>query len=58
MQTPEKPLFELNGALTDTVSFDVPNLENGEDAGTILLFTVIDSNGVASAQLTLRIHQR
>ena len=52
MQEPEKPLFELNGALTDTVSFDVPNLENGEDAGTILLFSVIDSNGVASAQLT------
>ncbi|MYB77141.1 MAG: hypothetical protein F4X83_08605, partial [Chloroflexi bacterium] len=51
MQTPDKPLFELNGALTDTVSFDVPNLENGKDAGTILLFSVIDSNGVASAQI-------
>ncbi|MCQ3809455.1 MAG: hypothetical protein KTV68_02760 [Acidimicrobiia bacterium] len=49
MQTPDEPLLELNGALTDTVSFDVPNLE--EDAGTILLFSVIDSNGVASVQL-------
>ena len=51
MQEPDMPLFELNGALTDTVSFDVPNLENGEDAGTILLFNVIDSNGVADAQI-------
>ncbi len=51
MQEPDKPLFELSGALTDTVSFDVPNLENGEDAGTILLFSVIDSNGVADAQI-------
>ena len=51
MQEPDMPLFELSGALTDTVSFDVPNLESGENAGTILLFTVIDSNGVASAQL-------
>ena len=51
MQEPKRPLFELNGALTDTVSFDVPNLETGMDAGTILLFSVIDSNGVASAQI-------
>lgn len=51
MKEPQRPLFELNGALTDTVSFDVPNLENSKDAGTILLFSVIDSNGVASAQI-------
>ncbi len=44
------PLFELSGALTDTVSFDVPNLENGENAGTLLLFTAVDSNNVAAAQ--------
>ncbi|MCY3889381.1 MAG: hypothetical protein OXG50_05735 [bacterium] len=51
MQEPDKPLFELNGALTDTVSFDVPNLENGKDKGTILLFSVIDSNGVPAFQI-------
>ncbi len=49
-QGAEDPLFELEGALTDTVSFEVPNLENGENAGTLLLFSVIDSKGVAAAQ--------
>ncbi|MCY4194186.1 MAG: hypothetical protein OXF04_07820 [bacterium] len=49
MQEPDEPLFELNGALTDTVSFDVPNLGK-DDKGTLLLFTVIDSNGVADVQ--------
>jgi len=51
MQEPEMPLFELNGALTDTVSFDVPQVKAGEDKGTLLLFSVIDSNGVADAQV-------
>ncbi|MYE73337.1 MAG: hypothetical protein F4240_08645 [Acidimicrobiia bacterium] len=51
MQEPDEPLFELSGGLTDTVSFDVPNLENGEDAGTILLFTVIDSKGASDTQI-------
>ncbi len=51
MQEPQKPLLELNGALTDTVSFDVPNLENTINAGTLLLFNAIDSNGVAAAQI-------
>ena len=51
MQEPDEPLFELSGALTDTVSFDVPNLKNGEDKGTILLFNVIDSNGVPDVQI-------
>ena len=51
MQEPDRPLFELEGALTDTVSFDVPNLGNGKHAGTILLFSVIDSDGVAAAQI-------
>ena len=47
----DEPLVELDGALTDTVSFDVPNLKNGENKGTILIFTVIDSNGVSDTQL-------
>ena len=51
MQTPDDPLLELNGALADTVSFDVPNLKNGESKGTILIFSVIDSNGVSANQL-------
>ncbi len=51
MREPKQPLFELNGALTDTVSFEVPNLETGTDKGTLLLFSVIDSNGVADAQI-------
>ena len=52
------PLFELSGAFTDTVSFEVPNLENGEDAGALLFFTVIDtSTGVGDAQI-IYIHIR
>ena len=51
LEEPDEPLFELSGALSDTVSFDVPNLENGETKGTILIFTVIDSKGVAASQL-------
>ena len=51
LEEPEKPLFELNGAFTDTVSFDVPELKNGETKGTLLIFTVIDSKGVSDSQL-------
>ena len=51
LKEPARPLFELNGAFTDTVSFDVPELKNGETKGTILIFTVIDSNGVSDSQL-------
>ena len=66
MVEPAKPLFELENALTDEVSFDVPNLESSvlvdsgatpsvaaenNDDGALLVFSVIDSNGVASAQI-------
>ena len=51
LEEPEKPLFELNGAFTDTVSFDVPELKVGETKGTLLIFTVIDSKGVSDSQL-------
>ena len=51
LKEPAKPLLELNGAFTDTVSFDVPELENGETKGTILIFTVIDTKGVSDSQL-------
>ncbi|MCY4272545.1 MAG: hypothetical protein OXF00_07875, partial [bacterium] len=51
LREPKEPLFELSGALTDTVSFEVPNLENGESKGTFLVFTVVDSNGAFDAQL-------
>ncbi len=64
-ETPEDPLIELNGAFTPTVSFEVPNLKNSVPAnasatppvvavnnnrGTLMLFSVVDANGVASAQ--------
>ena len=51
MQEPVEPLVELEGAFTDTISFEVPNLQNTKSKGSILLFSVIDSKGVASAQL-------
>lgn len=51
MQEPDTALLELEGELTDTVSFEVPNLRNGETKGTILLFSVIDSNGASDAQI-------
>ena len=50
LEEPEKPLIELNGALTDTVTFDVPELETGTSKSTFLLFTVIDSKGVSDTQ--------
>lgn len=50
LEEPEKPLIELNGALTDTVTFDVPDLENGTSKSTFLLFNVIDSKGVSAQQ--------
>ncbi len=64
-EEPEVPLIELNGALTSTVSFDVPNLKNSVPAddsatpavvaknnnrGTLMYFTVIDSSGVPQVQ--------
>ena len=51
LQEPERPLLELDGAFTDTVSFDVPNLETGKNKGAVLIFTVIDSNGASDSQL-------
>ncbi len=51
LKEPERPLIELSGAFTDTVSFDAPELKNGETKGTILIFTVIDTNGVSDSQL-------
>jgi len=51
LKEPEEPLFELSGALTDTVSFEVPELKTGETKGTVLIFTVIDSKGVSDSQL-------
>ena len=59
------PLLELDGAFTTTVSFDVPNLKSSVPAnasaippvtaannnkGTLMFFTVIDSNGVFGNQ--------
>ena len=62
-EEPEDALIDLNGAFTPTVSFEVPNLKNSvpsttdgagiatnNNRGTLMLFSVVDANGVASAQ--------
>ena len=63
LQEPEEPLVELDGAFTTAVSFEVPDLkstvpsategsgvEKNNNRGTLLLFSVIDSDAVASVQ--------
>ena len=52
LKEPKRPLLSLEGAFTDTVSFNVPELKVGDGVkGTILIFTVIDSNGASASQL-------
>ena len=52
LKEPKRPLLSLEGALSDTVSFNVPELKVGDGVkGTILIFTVIDSKGVSASQL-------
>ncbi len=50
LEEPDKPLVELNDAMTDTVSFDVPELATGTSKSTFLLFAVTDSKGVSAQQ--------